>query len=208
MVAADDEVGAAVVAADDRVQQDLARAGHPHRQRQQAQDDRAGLVVVVDQRPVAADAREVVDVAGLGHADDRVDQEAAADLLGGALGQLLVGPVQRVAGLEGDDLRSSPATAKWSRSSRGRPPQLDEVVVRRGADHLEPAGGVVAGLAVEVGDRRVLGVGRAVGAPGLGLLVVGVDLLDVEEGQQVAVDVAQGQRSCPRRCRRRASPAA
>ena len=96
--------GAAVVAADDRVQQDLARAGHPHRQRQQAEHDGARLVVVVDQRPVAADAGEVVDVARLGHADDRVDQQAAADLLGGSLGQLLVGPVQRVAGLEGDDL--------------------------------------------------------------------------------------------------------
>ena len=66
--------------------------------------------------------------------------------------------------------------------------------MRRDADHLEPARGVMAGLPVEVGDRRVLGVGRAVGVPGLVVLVVGVDLLDVEERQQVAVDVAQGQR--------------
>ena len=51
----------------------------------------------------------------------------------------------------------------------------------------------MAGLTLEVGDRRVLGVGRAVGAPGLGRLVVSIDLLDVEEGQQVAVDVAQSQ---------------
>ena len=119
VVAADDEVGAAVVAADDRVQEDLARAGHPHRQRQQAQDDRAGLVVVVDQGPVAADAGEVVDVAGLGHADDRVDQQAAADLLGRALGQLLVGAVQRVAGLEGDDLGPAQRLRSASRSSAG-----------------------------------------------------------------------------------------
>ncbi len=107
VVAADDEVGAAVVPADDRVQQDLARAGHPHGQRQEAEDDRARLVVVVNQGAVAADAREVIDVAGLGHADDRVDQQAAADLLGRALGQFLVGAVQRVAGLEGDDRGSS-----------------------------------------------------------------------------------------------------
>jgi len=39
VVAADVEMRTAVVAPDDRVQEDLARAGHPHRQRQQAQDD-------------------------------------------------------------------------------------------------------------------------------------------------------------------------
>ena len=74
------------------------------------------------------------------------------------------------------------------------PPQLDEVVVRRDPDHFELAGGVVAGLAIEVGDGRVLGVGRPVGPLGLGLLVEGIDLLDVEEGEEVAVDVAEGQR--------------
>ena len=40
----------------------------------------------------------------------------------------------------------------------------------------------------------MLGVGRPVGVAGLVLLVVGVDLLDVQEREQVAVDVAQGQR--------------
>ena len=193
MVAADDEVGAAVVAADDRVQQHLARAGHPHRQRQQAEHDRARLVVVVDQGPVAADAGVVVDVAGLGHADDRVDQEAAADLLGRPLGQLFVGPVQGVAGLEGDDPAPAQRLEVLAQLGR-RPAQLDEVVVRRDANHLEPAGRVVARLSVEVGDRRMLRVGRAIGVRASLLLVVRVDLLDVEERQQVAVDVAQGQR--------------
>ena len=103
MVAADDEVRAAVVAADDRVQQDLAGPGHPHGQGQQAEDHRARLVVVVDQGPIAPDPGEMVHVARLGHADDGMDQEAAADLLGRPLGQLLVGPVQGIAGLEGDD---------------------------------------------------------------------------------------------------------
>ena len=49
-------------------------------------------------------------------------------------------------------------------------------------------------LPVEVGDRRMLRVERAIGVAGFVLLVVGVDLLDVQERQQVAVDVAQGQR--------------
>ena len=70
----------------------------------------------------------MVDVAGLGHADDRMDQEPAADLLCGSLGQLLVGAVERVAGLEGDDL--GPAQVLEVRPQLGRgPPQLDEVVM-------------------------------------------------------------------------------
>ena len=77
-----------------------------------------GLVVVVDQGAIAPDPGEMVHVARLGHADDRVDQQAAADLLGGPLGQLFVGPVQGVAGLEGDD----PAPAQRSGSARGARP--------------------------------------------------------------------------------------
>jgi len=205
VVAADDEMRTAVVAPDDRVQEDLARAGHPHRQRQQAQDDRAGLIVVVHQRAVTADAREVIDVAGLGYAHDRMDQQTAADLLCRSLGQFLVGAVHRVAGLERDD--PGPTQVLEVRPQLGRrPPQLDEVVMGGRAHHFQPAGGVVARLPLEVGDRRVLGVGRAIGATRLGRLVVSVDLLDVEEGQQVAVDVAQSQRLALGHARRRASP--
>ena len=154
---------------------------------------RAGLVVVVDQGPVAADAGVMVDVARLGHADDRVDQQAAADLLGRPLGQLFVGPVQRVAGLEGDDPAPAQRLKVLAQLGR-RPAELDEVVVRRDPDHLEPAGRIMARLPVEVGDRGMRRVERAVGVAGFVLLVVGVDLLDVQERQQVAVDVAQGQR--------------
>ena len=167
--------------------------GHPHGQRQQAEHDRAGLVVVVHQGPIAPHAGEMIDVARLGDAHDGVDQEPAADLLGRPLGELLVGTVQGVAGLEGDDPRPAQRLEVLAQLGR-RPPQLDEVIVGRGADHLEPARGVVARLAVEVGHGGVLLVERAVGVLGLVLLVRGVDLLDVEEGQQIAVDVAQGQR--------------
>ena len=98
-------------------------------------------------------------------------------------------PVQGVAGLEGDDLAPAQGPEVIAELGRGAA-DLDEVVMRRHADHLEPARGIVAGLSAQVGDRWVLVVGRAVGVFGLILLVVGVDLLDVEERQQVAVDVA------------------
>ena len=45
----------------------------------------------------------MIDVAGLGYAHDRMDQQTAADLLCRSLGQFLVGAVHRVVGLESDD---------------------------------------------------------------------------------------------------------
>ena len=135
----------------------------------------------------------MVHVARLGHADDRVDQQPAADLLRGPLGQLLVGPVQRVAGLECDDLAPSERLEVLAQLGRSAA-EVDEIVVRRYADDLETTGGVVARLPVEVGDRGMLGVSEPYALRRLVLLVVSVDLLDVEEREQVAVDVAQGQR--------------
>ena len=119
-----------------RVPDRLARAGHAHRERQQA--ERGGLLgIVAEQRLVAAHAGEVVDVAGLGHADDRVDQQVRLAACGGAEGQLLVGAVQRVAGLEGDD----PAPAELAEAVAQllrRVAQMREVVVHRRLDALRP----------------------------------------------------------------------
>ncbi len=107
MIAADDEVGAAVVLADDRVPDGLARSGHPHRQREQAEHRRL-LGVELEDVLVAADPGEMVDVPRLGGADHRVDQQVGLGHLRRAVGQLLVRPVHRIAGLEGDDPRPSP----------------------------------------------------------------------------------------------------
>jgi hypothetical protein len=103
MVAPDDHVRAAVVAADDAVPDRLARAAHAHGEVQKAHRGGGGGVLV-EHRLVAAHAGEVIDIAGLGHADDRVDQQVRLHLARGAEGQFLMRPVQRVAGLEGHDL--------------------------------------------------------------------------------------------------------
>ena len=81
VVAADDEVRAAVVLADDGVPDGLARAAHAHRERQQRERRRLLRDSALQQRLVAAHARVVVDVAGLGHADDGVDQQVRLDVL-------------------------------------------------------------------------------------------------------------------------------
>ena len=104
----DDEVGAAVVLANQRVPDGFARSAHAHGEGDQGELGGAGRIFA-DEQLVAADAGEVIDVAGLGHADDRMNEEAGFDLLGGAEGKFDVRAVHRVAGLEGDD--AAPAQA-------------------------------------------------------------------------------------------------
>jgi hypothetical protein len=108
VVAAHDHVGAAVVLADDAVPDRLARAGHAHGEVEEAIVVVCGRILV-QHRLVAAHAGEVVDVAGLGHADDGVDQKVRLRLAGRAEGQFLVRAVEGVAGLEGHDACASRA---------------------------------------------------------------------------------------------------
>ena len=51
----------------------------------------------------------MVHIARLGDADHGVNQQSAADLLCGSLGEFFVGPVQGIAGLECDDARPAQA---------------------------------------------------------------------------------------------------
>ena len=70
MIASDDHVICAVVSTDQRVPQRLTWPGEPHCERQQREQDAFGVVVFLRERFVSADAREVIEIAGLGHADD------------------------------------------------------------------------------------------------------------------------------------------
>ena len=103
VVAPDDEVRRAEVFADDRVPDGLAGAGHAHREREEREVAHAVRVLGHDGL-VHAHAGVVVDVAGLRHADDGVDEDVGLSLARGADGQLAVRAVHGVAGLEGDDL--------------------------------------------------------------------------------------------------------
>ena len=107
VVAADDEVRAAVVLAADRVPDRLARPRVAHRRRERGEEDAILGVVAVEQRPVALDANVDRHVVGLRVADERVDEQPV-DRLERDLRQVLVRAVDRVAGLEADD--ALPAT--------------------------------------------------------------------------------------------------
>ena len=102
VIPADDQVRAPEVASNDRVPQGFPRPGHAHRERQQG-EHRGVFRVAVHQRLVAPHPGVVVDVAGLRHADHRVDEQLRADGVGRAQRQLLMDAVHRIAGLKPDD---------------------------------------------------------------------------------------------------------
>ena len=192
VIAADDEVRAAVVLADDGVPDRLARPAHPHREGQQRQHRRLARVAV-QQRLVAAHPRVVIDVPRLGHPHDGVDQQVRLRLLGRAQGQLLVGAVHRVAGLEGDHLR--PTQLAELRPELGRTvPQQPVVVVRDGRDARHPSAHVAGAHRVQqMRHARVLGVRGAEHRLGLRLTVRPPHVLDRQCGDHDALLVAQGE---------------
>ena len=102
VVAADDEVRAAVVLADQRVEDRLARPGVAHGRGVDREQHPFRGVVVLDQGLVAAHPDRGGNVVGLRLADQRVDEEPV-NALERRLGYVLVRPVDRVAGLEADD---------------------------------------------------------------------------------------------------------
>ena len=191
VVAADDEVVRAVIAPDDRVPDRFSRSGHAHRQRQQRQDDAVGVVVVLRQCLVGADSGVMVDVAGLGHADRRVQQQHAVDRVDGALGQLLVHAVQRVARLERDHILA-PGLGQHLARLRRRAAQLLKVIVPRESAALGWARSVQPAPAGHLVDQRmfrILGAEHALRQIGR---IPGIELVDRHDREQIVHRIAQG----------------
>ena len=112
--------------------------------------------IVVHDRLVAADARVVVDVARLGHADDRVHEQVGLFFLGRAERELVVGAVHRVAGLEGDDLPPAALGELFAELGR-RVAERAVVVVQRRLQALDLAADVHRlALVHQVVDGRML----------------------------------------------------
>jgi hypothetical protein len=133
----------------------------------------------------------VIEVARLGHADHRLDDQVRLDLLGRPQRQLLVRAVHRVAGLERH--HAPPAQPReLGPQLRGREPQRGEVVVRGEPDPFKPAADVVGMAPLEqVGDAGVVG---AAGPEDLACLALAVglpDVIDVQHGQHHALGIAQ-----------------
>src|SRR5207244_13364571 len=153
VVAADDEVRAAVVLPDNAVPDGFARAPHSHGQ---WQEGKLYCVVRVlgEQQPVTTHAREVIHVAGPGHTHGRMDQQIRLYLLGGAESQFHMGAVHGIAGLKG--YYATPAQAgKLGAKFRRSKTQCAEVVVGSGGNSLHATSRRAGtGLAHERGHTR------------------------------------------------------
>ena len=122
-----------------------------------------------------------------------MDQEPVAHLQS-ALGQVLVSAVDGVARLEGDDGRPAPL-AEGVAGGGGRQAVLGELLARlvlgRDSDDLDWPGHEPLALLGDVLDAGMLPVLGSVDAGHLQLLVVRVDLLDVDHGQERPVGMLQ-----------------
>ncbi len=129
VIAADNEMTAAVILADERVPDGLARSAHAHGERQQGKFG-GRLRKLGEQQLIATHSRVVIHIAGLGHAHDGMNQQAGLDLLGGAECELDVSAVHGIASLEGD--HTPPADAGKLGPHLGRSQaQVTKIVVRR-----------------------------------------------------------------------------
>ena len=157
VVPPDDEMRGTVVLADDGMPNGLPGPTHPHRQRQQAQHGHP-VGVPRQQGLINAHPREMIDVARFGQPDDGVDQHVGLAGARGADGEFAVGPVHRVARLEGDH----PGPAEFFEVDAqlgGGVAQGHVVVVVESRDGLDGAADVVGARGgVEVFDGGVLGV--------------------------------------------------
>src|SRR6187551_1972026 len=185
--------GTGVIAADDEVQDRLARAGIVHLRRLHPQHHPILRVVLLHQHLVAAHPHVSGDIAGLGLADQRVDEEAVAGLQR-SLGQVLVGAMDRVAGLESDDLL--PAARLEVGLVLGRrlvAPHEGILVIWQRVD-LDRAADTAAALLVNRGDPGVGLVGGAVDPLCLTLGIALPDLLDLDPPQRLAFVARQRDR--------------
>ena len=144
-----------------------------------------------EQQLIAADAREVIHVARLGHADAGIDEKIRFHLLRSAEGEFHVGAVHRIAGLEGDYFAPSQA-GELSAQLRRRQAQSAEIIVRRQLQAFDAAPHVPrvpdvhrivrARMSLAGGAKYCLGFGGAVGLP---------DFFHVQNGEHHAFAVAQ-----------------
>src|SRR5438874_7365789 len=200
VVAADDEVRAAVVLAADRVPDRLAWPRVAHRRGERAQHDAFRRVVAAEQHAVALDSRLRGYVVGLRVADERVDQQPV-DRFERDLRQIFVRAVDRVARLEAHD--TFPATLGKRRARLSR---VERELGERCCGALEDgdgAGEVEGLLLVQARDTGVRGVRRPERLLRLALLVVLEDVFDLEHGIRLAGCVDESDAVVPGRLRDR-----
>jgi hypothetical protein len=128
----------------------------------------------------------VVNITGLGHPDDGVNEDIRLSLTGGTDGQLAVSAMHGVSGLKGDNLGPAELVKVLPEFGWGVT-EPDIVVVLQAVDGLNFASDVVfSRLVEEVFDSGVVWV-TSKDLLGLLLLVRFVDVLDGDDGEVAVV---------------------
>src|SRR5215210_1799379 len=191
VVAAHDEVRAAVVLAAERVEDRLAGSTVAHRCGEDGQHRPVLGIVALQDRLVGAHPDVGGDVRGASLAHERV-QEEPVDYLQGALLDVLVRAVHGVTGLETDHALPALLREDFAQAARlvvvGRERLRVRVVDEQG--HLTAEKHVL--LAVDGGDAGMLGVRRPVDLGGLALLVVRVAVFDDHGREHPSRAVGEG----------------
>ncbi|VUC36812.1 unnamed protein product [Clonostachys rosea] len=208
VVTADDEVGGTVVLADDGVPEGLTGTAHAHSEGKESESTHA-VGVTGQESLVDTDTGEVVNVTGLGQADNGVNEDVGLLRASGTDGQLTVSAVHGVASLEGDDLLPAELVEVSAELSGGEA-QLQEIIVLQTLDSLELATNIEflgdveevldTGVSIIITAKNLDGlVGPSEGARDGGarvmssLLVGSVDILDGEDGQVAVISqIAKG----------------
>ncbi len=189
VVAADDEVRAAVVLPTDRMPDCFARTGVTHRGREHAQHRAISGVVLVQNLLVRAHANVGRDIVVLRCAYQWVEQQAVNAFHGNFL-QVLVRTVYRVAGLESDDGLPSQLIETASRFQRRQ--AVFRKVRRAGAfDHPYRTAEVNVTLREHAGDAWMRTVRCSEALFGLSRLVVRVLLRHLHNAHDPANGVGQ-----------------
>lgn len=195
VVSADNEVGRTEVLSDDSVPEGFTRSSHAHRKGEKSEVGHT-FGVGRHQGLVGPNTGVVVDISGFGETHNRVDEDVGSALTGGTDGELSVGAMHGVSGLEGNDsppgelVEVSPELSGgvwwlagvfvrfWDNKSQEILTSEGNVVKVVGRlDRLDFAADVkLLGLVVEVRNSRV---GTVVGTHDIDRLEVLVGLVDV-----------------------------
>ena len=190
VITAHDEVGAAIILAADGVEDRLTGSGVAHGGGVGAEHHPALRVVALEQYQVAAHAHLGGNVIGLGGTHQRVDEQAV-DHFERALGQILVGAVDGIPGLEGD--HGVPfALGELGAGSVGGEGVVDKRLIGQLVDQHHRAAEVDRSRLTHRRNAGVGPIGGSVDALGL-VILIGAELVvhrhDREHG---AVRMGQG----------------
>lgn len=177
VVSTDNEVGRTKVLSDNGVPDSLPGTSHPH---SEGQESKVGHTLGIrgHESLVSSDTSVVINISGLGKTDNGVDEDVCSSLTGSSDGELSVGTVHRVSGLESDNLAPG-ELVEVSSELGGSVSKGNVVKVSRSLDSLDLTADVkLLNVVAEVCDGRVGDVVSTHDLFSLGGLVRSVDVRD------------------------------